>query len=133
MFMAGKWKRALACLLAVAALAVGGRYVLTCPLPFSPWLWQRFDGLRGRMLDDLLEEHLSAGMTRDEVCALLGGSENSLRFPYDYQEETYEVLRETYYVQDNGVFDADFLSLYYAEQDGNYVYKAHRLETVDLF
>lgn len=131
--MAGKRKRILIGLLLAAALVAGGYYALTCPLPFHPWLWQRFDGLRGRMLDDLLEEHLPTGMTRDEVLSLLGGTEHSHPFPYDYQDETCNVLREAYFVRDNGVFYADFLNLYYVEQDGTFLYKAHQLETIDLF
>ncbi len=131
--MSKKWKRILAGLLVAVTLVLGGWYALTCPLDFHPWLWKKCDGLRGRMLENLLEEHLSTGMTKDEVCTLLGGTKNSHSFQYDYQGKTYDVLRETYYVQDNGVFYADFLHLYYVELDGNYIYKAHQLETIDLF
>lgn len=127
-----KRKRLLAGLLAAAALLVGGYHALTCPLGFQPRLWQRHAGLRGRMLDDLLAEHLSAGMNRGEVHALLGEPGDSRPLWYDDLERS-SVLREAYYIRDKGVFYADFLVLYYVEQDGGYIYKGHQQETVDVF
>lgn len=130
--MAKPWRRRLLGLLLAVALLAGGYYALTCPLGFQPRLWQRHAGLRGRMLDDLLAEHLSAGMNRDEVRALLGEPGDSQPLWYNDLEHS-SVLRETYYIRDNGVFFADFLVLYYAEQDGDYIYQGHQQETVDVF
>lgn len=125
-------RRWLVGLLLAAVLIVGGYYALTCPLGFQPRLWQRHAGLRERMLDDLPAGHLSSGMSRGEVHALLGEPGDSRPLWYDDLERS-SVLRETYYIRDNGVFYADFLVLYYVKQDGDYIYQGHQQETVDVF
>lgn len=130
--MTKRWRRWLLGLLLAVALLAGEYYALACPLKFHSGLWQRHAGLRDRMLDDLLAERLSTGMNQDEVRALLGEPGDSQPLWYNDLEHS-SVLRETYYIRDNGVFFADFLVLYYVEQDGNYIYQGHQQETVDVF
>lgn len=131
--MTKRWRRWLLGLLLAAALFGGGYYALTCPLKFHSGLWQRHAGLRDRMLDNLLAEHLSAGMNRDQVHALLGEGGSPRQYSVLYQDRAHQIMEEYYYLRDSGPFCADFLILYYDLQGESYVCVTWDQKTVDLF